>query len=809
MAKPRFILLLAVLAALPGLMLCVGAAQAQSWPAVRGNYGAAPCPQGTGNGDGCSSGAAIRVPNFFTGYAEQSVGASFPAVNLWGNLWNPATSVQPAIYAVRPPWNVAGVDYAVGMPRWQMPTLSNLSGQPWLKDPALVASDPLVNPNRDGANCRFYASNAAYPGGVGVGTTASPFPAPFGGPFIFCHNSAGSTNQLIFDSYHFGWNSVTGFNCVPLYIYPDAWGSGAAGTSAATAHIIIRNSLLLNGPNCNIWGGINQGAGTASAGPLNSTSVFMIQMAASAGYPSNSFALTNNTVFGCGGDANASALETALCGATFNATSYNAGPVTGFVSGATVGVAPMNAALFEDSQSGAGGNSWLLGNAFLHLPGRILNYNTTGVGNSTHVWKNNYIEGMLYAPQPYANVIGIVNSGGSQETVTTATPHGIPVGGYYSMVLSGNGASGYPAGWSLVTSVKATDATHFVFDNPANAGDWTWGGSGNQALAYANYAHGEATIFASNTAGASFTGAINGTTLTVSGLSGTLAVGQYVTAASGSGLSIPSPTYIVAGSGATWTLNQAPGNMSGAMVSPYYTGTVTFNYSYNTFLQTASTWGYGNTTVLYLSGVTQNSGVPLTNFTGSVDHNVFVDNLTHNGHGVPFANGVLSLAYSSFNSLALTNNYIDPTGAGLCWASIKEDPSTGLTMAGNVNLLNTADPYINQLDYYSVVPIIPGTASDTQAESGIAYNPTTGVVTLTLSTPAPISVGQQFFLSGEGVTTGTNYLAGNQTATSVKGGVVTFNAGTGYTGVPTGSAVTLSLYAPGGTTKQEQCYGHN
>jgi hypothetical protein len=51
---------------------------------------------------------------------------------------------------------------------------------------------------------------------------------------------------------------------------------------------------------------------------------------------------------------------------------------------------------------------------------------------------------------------------------------------------------------------------------------------------------------------ASFTGAISGATMTVSGVTGTIAAGQFVY-----GVGVPSGTIIASGAGATWTLNQA------------------------------------------------------------------------------------------------------------------------------------------------------------------------------------------------------------------------------------------------------------
>jgi len=82
------------------------------------------CPQGSANPDGCAASprtATVQHANFFSGYANQS-GQS---------------------YATRPPWNVAGVDYPVGV--------YTAAGQ--LLDPTLAASLP--------AGCAFVAADDA------------------------------------------------------------------------------------------------------------------------------------------------------------------------------------------------------------------------------------------------------------------------------------------------------------------------------------------------------------------------------------------------------------------------------------------------------------------------------------------------------------------------------------------------------------------------------------------------------------------------------------------------------------------------
>ncbi|CAB4125998.1 hypothetical protein UFOVP181_240 [uncultured Caudovirales phage] len=72
------------------------------------------------------------------------------------------------------------------------------------------------------------------------------------------------------------------------------------------------------------------------------------------------------------------------------------------------------------------------------------------------------------------------------------------------------------------------------------------------------------TSFTSKTGPATFTGAISGTTLTVSSVTGTIAIGQGVT-----GTGVSSGTYITAGSGTTWTVSISQSVTSVSMASTY------------------------------------------------------------------------------------------------------------------------------------------------------------------------------------------------------------------------------------------------
>lgn len=790
-------------------LLCMQPACAHARPVV---WGGTPCTADGVDSDQCYNGGSVQVPTFFRGYAQLSVGVTIPAGSNEFTAWTQAVSLQPSVYPVRPPWNVAGVDYAVGMPRWQMPTLSNLSGQPWLKDPAQIANDPLANPDGPGADCRFYLTNTAA-GGVEPGTSASPGPFPNGGPGIQCKRTGGSTHQIIFDGYNLAWNSTTGYGCVPVAFSGNSYGTAAAQNSKETAAIIFRNSLFVNGPNCSIWGEID---GT-NVGPNNGAIATMITINSAVGAV-NSFAFYNNTLYGCGGDTLATALETALCSASFNATSYNSGAVTGMITGATIGVAPVKSDVVKE---GGASSMWVVNNAFLHMSARFGGGTQNATPNSftmvgNYIEGEEYLGGFLYA----FHAVSIANAGGTTETITTLSPHGLPVGSYFAYNFGSSGASGFPAGWAGLRSMKSTGAYTLQFNSATNYGDWTYAGSGAYPLATPNFEHGEFVEFGYNTAGAVFNATISGTALTVNTLtSGTLAIGQYVTAQSGSGCSLPSPTYIVSGTAPNWVLNQAPGNMTCNMVSPYYTvgaplgGPITLNVSYNTVLDTPSAIG-ANEGLFYVSTGSGTAGIPLLQFTGSIDHNVFVPNLTTSGPATRNTSNIIALAYDQAQNLSITKNYLDPTGAFFCYNQFSGWDASSITLANNVNLLSPTDPYINQQDGYAILPYSAGTNSNSQAQNGIIYNSATGVVTVTLSNstlPPGFGVGSVFSLGGGTVTTGTNYLNGNHFVTGTSGNTFTFQAGTGYPGTPNSAAagIVLAVGSSLAVAQYQTCYGHN
>ncbi len=73
------------------------------------------------------------------------------------------------------------------------------------------------------------------------------------------------------------------------------------------------------------------------------------------------------------------------------------------------------------------------------------------------------------------------------------------------------------------------------------------------------------TSFTSKTGPANFTGGISGTTLTVSGVTGTIAIGQKV-----SGIGVSTDTYITGGSGTSWTVNVSQTVTAGTAMTTDY-----------------------------------------------------------------------------------------------------------------------------------------------------------------------------------------------------------------------------------------------
>ena len=108
-------------------------------------------------------------------------------------------------------------------------------------------------------------------------------------------------------------------------------------------------------------------------------------------------------------------------------------------------------------------------------------------------------------------------------------------------------------------------------------------------------------------------------------------------------------------------------------------------------------------------------------------------------------------------------------------------------------------------DTYSIIPQVPGTMTNSQAEHGIDYDAATGIVTLTLSFPATFQAGQKFMIGNNAVSAGPNYLSGVHTAAQVSGTRVTFVAAKGLSGLPLARDPAITLVTENG--KRQACYG--
>jgi hypothetical protein len=285
-----------------------------------------PCPRGVGLGDGCPnpSSGSYRQPNFFSGYANQSFGRSLPGIRV----------LQHAAYSIRPPWNVAGVDYAVGLPASRFPVSS-------LKDPANIAKDPMANPDGAGQDCTF--------------TVASVL-APNGGAAVVCTKVAPGAVGPVIDGYDFGgygFASRPVHDCVALVIKDNSWAS-----------IAITDDLFVNGPNCNNWShGGSSAANAFQVEFVNGPRVFPVTF-------------SHNTIYGCAPD-NPGLVEARLCGMTFASSG---------------GVAIGDNHFWADYPDGPRTVEY---NAFIHIPGRVIQ-GDRNCGGYTDLTRYNYTEGFVY-----------------------------------------------------------------------------------------------------------------------------------------------------------------------------------------------------------------------------------------------------------------------------------------------------------------------------------------------------------------------------------------------------------------------------
>jgi hypothetical protein len=153
------------------------------------------CPNGNSYADGCAGAnqsALFQHANFFTGYAQQTTGAK-------------------TAYDIRPPWNVAGVDYPVGA---YTPLAS-------LQDPATAS--PGVGFGKIPTGCTYYP-NGSTPNGTH-------------GPLFYC---TGISSSFTISGFAFGPSSAwpsSGHDCIVLQF---------SATVTAT-HTVTDNQFDLGG----------------------------------------------------------------------------------------------------------------------------------------------------------------------------------------------------------------------------------------------------------------------------------------------------------------------------------------------------------------------------------------------------------------------------------------------------------------------------------------------------------------------------------------------------------------------------------
>jgi hypothetical protein len=102
----------------------------------------------------------------------------------------------------------------------------------------------------------------------------------------------------------------------------------------------------------------------------------------------------------------------------------------------------------------------------------------------------------------------------------------------------------------------------------------------------------------------------------------------------------------------------------------------------------------------------------------------------------------------------------------------------------------------------------PGIAANNQAQNGIPYNSTTGVITVTAPIVPPISVGTPVELVSVTVSQGFNYLNTFFTATgAASGNTFQVTTSAGYPGLNVSAAPGAKLTTS--SSVQLNCYGNN
>jgi hypothetical protein len=175
------------------------------------------------------------------------------------------------------------------------------------------------------------------------------------------------------------------------------------------------------------------------------------------------------------------------------------------------------------------------------------------------------------------------NSGLSGNTALTAVMYGNITTGNIAINKFNNVGFYNATGSGLNVSIENADSNTFthahwsgdLWLNSGDSGTYSTGGDSHARhnVFISPQGHIVAKTYVNH---ANFTGTISGTTLTVSGVTGTIAIGQNVT-----GVGVAGFTYITGGSGTTWTVNNSQTVGSTAMASTPYPsfGNMAFGYS--------------------------------------------------------------------------------------------------------------------------------------------------------------------------------------------------------------------------------------
>jgi hypothetical protein len=568
------------------------------------------CPYGTGLGDGCKAGGGYQQSSFFTGYANQSSGVSSGApVNL-----------QPASYAARPAYNVGGVDYGVGLPAATV-----------LADPANIGTDVKANPDGASVNCRFYA-----PG------SASAYSPSGNGAAVVCSEASGPKTAPEITAYDWSLHG-----CTELYLGQTAW----VGT------VLIHANQFGNGKECNApYDAITGVSPSGTNVTYSIASWYNRQPAVNEYITVEGFSPSGyNGTFKITGVTSTSftVANTTTGASTGSGTEYHLGSLTYAMITTASGSTQFPISFYDNTLFGCGPDvqsaleASICGRNFPNTPtfagvGATYGPGTVPYFLDMHAWLDNAPGNRTYLWDAWIHIPGR----GVQAYYSfgpTGAPQNYEVGYQYveGLVYPGDGEHGEFIEFGTRVNGAATGHIHHsVFlqtkhvDAGANAGSEanfyaSTGSNGN--LGNIN------SISCSSTLCTMAYTSTNGTSI-----QGTTTIGN-------GGGTTPADTIVLSGTGdsnfdgQTFTINTAG--------SP-----LTFQCASCTSADAASTGTYADTHPMQ--------------FNLEVDHNVFITNL--NPSISPYWTtdiAAIAFYYNQFPSENIHDNWIDPTGSPLCYAS--------------------------------------------------------------------------------------------------------------------------------------------